>query len=185
MTPSQVAELLAMASAFDRRTVGDADVMAWHLVLRDIDHQDAQKALAAHYSETRDWVMPADIRQRVRTARNDAARDINAGGGKGLPPEIPDADPDDVPAYLAALRAQRTRAAAGELTRPRPVAELAAAVGRQVPAPEVEAVRRPGPLGVRCPVCHAPIGKPCRTQVLGRRMADVHPSRLEASRRAA
>lgn len=178
MTPSQVAELLTMASAFDRRTVGEADVIAWHLVLKDVDYAQAQAAVAAHYSDTRDWIMPADIRQRVRRTRDTQAADIQ---GPGLPAEIPDADPDDIPAYLAAIRAQRTRAATGQLTR-RPVAELTSAVGRQVPAEAPEPPRRPGPLGVRCPRCHAPVGKPCKTTLRGRRMSDVHPARLDASK---
>ncbi|MQS14486.1 hypothetical protein F7Q99_20010 [Streptomyces kaniharaensis] len=180
MTPSQVAELLTMASAFDRRTVGKTDVMAWHLVLRDVDFEQAQAAVAAHYADTRDWIMPSDIRHRVRKQRDQAAADIQ---GPGLPAEIPDADPDDVPAYLEALRRQRYRAAIGADLRPRSVAELTAGVGKEIPA-EHQPVRRPGPLGVECPRCHAPIGHACRTNVFAKRMADVHPSRLDASRAA-
>ncbi|WBP89488.1 zinc finger domain-containing protein [Kitasatospora cathayae] len=181
MTPSQVAELLTMASAFDRRTVGKTDVMAWHLVLRDVDFEQAQTAVAAHYADTRDWIMPSDIRHRVRKQREQAAADIQ---GPGLPAEIPDADPDDVPAYLAALRAQRTRAALGESMRPRPVAELLAGVGREVPTPEDAAVTRVrSALDVRCPYCHAPAKRPCKSP-LGRRLGQLHPSRFDAVKAA-
>lgn len=180
MNRAETAILLALCTSFDRRTVGEADVRAWHAVLGDVDHKQAEAAVFAHYAESRDWIMPADIRQHVRTTRRAAAADIQ---GPGLPAEIPDADPDDVPAYLEALRAQRTRAAIGQPTKLRPIAELVSAVGREVPA-EHAAVRRPGPLGVECPACHAPIGKSCRTTHSRRRMADVHPSRLDASRAA-
>jgi hypothetical protein len=180
MKPSEVAELLTFAAAFDRRTVGAADVAAWTTVLGDIGLDPARHAVSAHYAETRDWIMPSDIRQRVLASRRNAAADYQ---GPGLPAEIPDADPDDVQAYLAALRAQRTRAAVGQPTRFRPIAELVAAVGREIPA-EHAAVRRPGPLGVECPACQAPTGKSCRTTHGRRRMADVHPARLDASRAA-
>ncbi|MEU3851769.1 hypothetical protein [Streptomyces sp. NPDC029554] len=158
MTPSETAELLGFAAAFDRRTVGKADVLAWQTILGDIDYTAARAAVTAHYGRETRWIMPADIRQHVLTQRADTAADIQ---GPGLPAAIPDADPDDVPAYLAAVKEQRTRAADGELKR-RPVAELLAGVGHDIPRPETAAVRRPGPLGVACPTCHAPIGRPCR-----------------------
>lgn len=159
MTPSQTAELLGFCSAFDRRTVGKADVLAWQTVLGDIDYNAARAAVTEHYATETRWIMPADIRQAVRTNRATAAADFQ---GPGLPAEIPDADPDDVPAYLAAIRAQRTRAADGLELKRRPVAELLAGIGRQIPA-EQQAVRRPGPLGTECPNCRAAIGHPCRT----------------------
>ena len=37
MTPSQTAELLGLCAAFDRRTIGKADVLAWQTVLGDIE----------------------------------------------------------------------------------------------------------------------------------------------------
>lgn len=158
MTPSQTAELLTFCAAFDRRTIGKADVLAWHTVLADIDYDAARHAVTAHYATETRWIMPADIRQAVRKHRADTAADYQ---GPGLTADIPDADPDDIPAYLAAIRNQRTRAAAGlPLTR-RPVRELLANVGQPIPD-EVAAVRRPGPLGADCPKCHAPIGRPCR-----------------------
>lgn len=159
MTPAQTAELLAFCAAFDRRTVGKADVLAWQTVLVDLDYDAARQAVAEHYATETRWIMPADIRGAVRRSRATAADSIQ---GPGLPAEIPDADPDDVPAYLAALRAQRTRAADGMELKPRKVPELLAGVGRDIP-PEVAEARRPGPLGMRCPKCHAAIGRPCRT----------------------
>lgn len=159
MTPSETAELLGFCAAFDRRTVGKADVLAWQAVLADIDYDAARQAVAAHYATETRWIMPADIRQAVIKMRADTAADYQ---GPGLSADIPDADPDDVTAYLAAIRTQRVRAAEGLPMRRRPVAELVAGIGRQIP-PEVAAVKRPGPLGTECPNCRAPIGRPCRT----------------------
>jgi hypothetical protein len=65
VTKSEIAQLLALAAAVDRRTVGRADIEAWHLILRMIPFQTACEALAAHYAETERWVMPSDIARRV------------------------------------------------------------------------------------------------------------------------
>ncbi|MBC2903186.1 hypothetical protein [Streptomyces cupreus] len=158
MTPAETAELLGLCAAFDRRTIGRTDVAAWTTVLADIDLTAAKAAVTAHYATETRWIMPADIRQAVRQHRADTAADIQ---GPGLPAEIPDADPDNIPAYLAAIRNQRHRAADGLPTR-RPIAELVSGVGRPVP-PEVEDVKRPGPLGTVCAKCSAPVGRSCRT----------------------
>ncbi|MHC3427226.1 zinc finger domain-containing protein [Streptomyces sp. DT18] len=131
---------------------------AWHDVLEDQDLTAARRA-AAVVARRQPWVSPAEIINEIRESRAVAAADFQ---GPGLPAEIPDADPDDVPAYLAAIRAQRTRAANGAELKPRPMKQLLAGIGRTVPA-EHATVRRPGPLGRECPTCNAPIGRPCRT----------------------
>ncbi|WP_073793147.1 zinc finger domain-containing protein [Streptomyces uncialis] len=181
MIPSQTAELLSFAAAFDRRTIGEADVLAWQTVLADIDFNAARQAVTAHYATETRWIMPADIRQAVRRHRSATADSIH---GPGLPAEIPDADPDDVPAYLAAVREQRTRAADGQQLRRRPIAELVAGIGRPMPdgrGGEPSPVRRAGPLGRECPACAAPIGRPCRT---GRdRERAPHEARITATLR--
>ncbi|MFF8100105.1 hypothetical protein ACF07S_10070 [Streptomyces sp. NPDC016640] len=130
---------------------------AWHDVLADYALPNARAAAAA-VARKQPFVSPAEIIAEIRRTRDDRAADIQ---GPGLPAEVPDADPDDVQAYLAALRGQRTRAADGQVMRRRPVAELLAGVGREIPT-EVAAVKRPGPLGIECPACGAPIGRPCR-----------------------
>lgn len=159
MTPAETAELLGFCAAFDRRTVGKADVLAWQTVLADLPFDAARQAVIQHYATETRWIMPANIRNAVRAARAETAADIQ---GPGLPPAVPDADPDDVAAYLAAVRQQRVRAADGVSTRPRPVAELLPGTSRRIPSPEVATIRRPGPLGRDCPRCGAAIGRPCR-----------------------
>ncbi|MGW4786149.1 zinc finger domain-containing protein [Streptomyces sp. NPDC004230] len=129
---------------------------AWHDVLADYQLADARAAAAA-VAKRQPFVSPAEIIGEITRIRGDRATDFQ---GPGLPAEVPDADPDDVHAYLAALRGQRTRAADGLELKRRPMLQLLAGVGREIPQ-EVERVRRPGPLGIECPKCRAPIGRPC------------------------
>lgn len=144
---------------------------AWHDVLGDY-RLDAARAAAAAVAKQQPFVSPAEIIEEIRKQRDARADSFQ---GPGLPAEVPDADPDDVPAYLAALRAQRTRAAEGMELKRRPVAELIAGVVNSLEMPgiekpaEVVEVRRPGPLGVECPACSAAIGRPCRVEVSGKR----------------
>lgn len=141
---------------------------AWHDVLGTYP-LDAARGAAAAVAKKQPFVSPAEIIAEIRHHRSETA---SAFQGPGLSAEVPDADPDDVPAYLAALRAQRTRAADGAEMKARPVAELIAGVVDsfgEIPkddAPaEVEEVRRPGPLGIACPSCQAAIGRPCKVEV--------------------
>jgi hypothetical protein len=66
VTRSEAARLLAIAAGVDQRTIGDADVQAWQMVLADINFEEAVNALTAHYRATTRRVMPADIVQRIK-----------------------------------------------------------------------------------------------------------------------
>ncbi|MCZ4509943.1 hypothetical protein O3Q52_17410 [Streptomyces sp. ActVer] len=66
MTLAETADLLSIAAAVDKRTLGEVDVRAWQMVLDDIDFEAARDALRAHYRETTKHVMPADIVRRVK-----------------------------------------------------------------------------------------------------------------------
>jgi acyl-CoA hydrolase len=110
MTPSETAELLATVQAYTGRTVGTIDVAAWHEALRDLPLDACRRAVVQHYAISTDWVMPAHVRRLVKAERADRiARAIE------MPP---DADPDDVDAYLEALRDGRSRTASGDRTVP-------------------------------------------------------------------
>ncbi|GGX63357.1 hypothetical protein [Streptomyces hiroshimensis] len=101
---------------------------AWHDVLGPYALGDARQAAAA-IAARQPFVSPAEIITEIGRSRAARIRHVH---GPGQSPEIPDADPDDVTAYLAALRAQRTRAA-DPTARRRSVRELLAATGRPVP----------------------------------------------------
>jgi hypothetical protein len=91
-----------MALADNRKPPGDdegrqAMIGFWLSMVGDLSYADASAAVQAHYRDTRDWIMPADIRRRVREIREDRRR------GKEIPP--PPAELlDDPDAYKRALR---------------------------------------------------------------------------------
>lgn len=66
---------LAAAAAFDRRTTGDADILAWYKVLKDYRFEDAQQALEEHYSSSNDWMMPFHVIQGIKGIRERRLRD--------------------------------------------------------------------------------------------------------------
>lgn len=129
MEPEVIGDVLAVAAAFDNRTVGAADSMAWYRVIGHLNQHEAEEAIIAHYSETRDRIMPSDVLSRVGKLR--ALRIAHAG-----PESVPDADPDDVPAYQAALREGRFVVASG--MRPRPVGQAIEGAFQQVGHQRVE-----------------------------------------------
>lgn len=111
MEPEAIGDVLAVAAAFDNRTVGDADCIAWYRAIGHLNQQEVEEAIIAHYTETTDRIMPAHVLARVSKIR--ALRLAHAG-----PEAVPDADPDDIPAYQAALREGRWRTASGMTSRP-------------------------------------------------------------------
>lgn len=63
MKISDTVDVLTKIAAFDRRTLGDADVAAWHDVIGDLEREDAMEAVRRHYLSSREWIMPADVRR--------------------------------------------------------------------------------------------------------------------------
>lgn len=98
MKASDAAVVLATAAAFDRRQVSELDAEAWHAAfaaagLADLTVEDARAAVVAHYAQTREWLMPADVIgycKRIRRDRIKAAGNLYA---------LIQADPFDGPAY--------------------------------------------------------------------------------------
>lgn len=71
MNRSEAATILALCASYDRRTIGEADVAAWIQVIGDLRFQDVSQAIVGHYSRSRDFVMPSEIRTEVRRIRDD------------------------------------------------------------------------------------------------------------------
>lgn len=90
-------------ATYDNRNVDDAITIAWLRLLGDLNYADAEQAVLAHYGESRERMMPADVISRVRAIR--AAR-IRQAPLEGEPPD----DPEE---YLAWLRRGNRRAADG------------------------------------------------------------------------
>lgn len=223
ITYEDAGKLLGLAAARDQRTVGDTDILAWHSDLNaaGIAYQDAEAALTRFYAVEMAGLEP-DQRRRVTTPDViSIARKIRTERLANFIYEPPPGDRD--PNYLARLRGQLESTAGGQtpaLTErpaleggpPEKLAKILAGIGRKVPdepdeetPDEVAEVRRPGPLGIACPVCQAAIGRPCKVEISGgdrkprelrnphaarRRVATGGPAELEspeviAQRRAA
>lgn len=73
MTPSEVGQVLAKAAAFDRRTVGEVDILAWLEAIGDLPLEDALAAVTRHYRESDTWLKPSHIRDQVIAIRNERA----------------------------------------------------------------------------------------------------------------
>lgn len=63
--------VLAKAAGFDNRTVGDANILAWHEVLGDLDVRDCLRAITLHHSDSTEYLMPAHIRRIAEKVRSD------------------------------------------------------------------------------------------------------------------
>lgn len=120
MNLSETADLLTAMSAFDRRTIGDGDVIAWQAVLPDASFADCLEAVKRYYAEQTDWMMPAHVRRLVRdivSEREMAARATGwAPGQAGVPKDqaMPEVTDGKVPGWLAdaVQKAASTSAAA-------------------------------------------------------------------------
>lgn len=83
MKKSEAATILAKISAYDRRTVGEADIEAWSEALDgQVTVQDALVAVRDHFRESSDWLMPNMIIKRCRSIR---AFRINIAGAPDYP----------------------------------------------------------------------------------------------------
>jgi hypothetical protein len=101
MNRPEVTRLLAYCQAFDQRTVGEADELAWLDVLGDLSFAESKEAARQWYSEHRERIMPGDIRSLVRVMHSAKLSDRSIYEAL----TVPDADPDDVTGYIAAIRA--------------------------------------------------------------------------------
>jgi hypothetical protein len=70
MTGEEAGKLLGMCASYDNRMTDDASTYAWYRALSDLPYEACENAVVAHYSESRDWIMPADVRTRVRRELN-------------------------------------------------------------------------------------------------------------------
>jgi hypothetical protein len=108
---------LAMASAFDQ-TFAKPDpiiIAAWATVLGDMDPEAAKRAVEGHYTDEHRRIMPSDVVKRVRSERatvQQIHRHHNA---------VPNADPDDVKAWLAAVKRGDYIVEDTEPTKPRDI----------------------------------------------------------------
>jgi len=196
ITFEDASALLGLAAARDQRTVGRADVLAWHadLSAAGLTRTDAETALTAFYQEManrqpqdRYRVTAVDLIDIAKRARRERVANLRYDG-----------DPDETPQqYLNRLRARTAALADGRIgpdtglralgpgtPDPRLMRELTA-VGHDVPGDDTTGTRRPvrvGPLTVAGPACQAPLGRHCRSNGHPRTVA--HAARRRAARDA-
>jgi hypothetical protein len=196
ITYEDASTLLGLAAARDQRTVGRADILAWHadLSAAGLTRADAETALTAFYQEMarrqpqdRYRATAVDLIDIAKRARRERVANLRYDG-----------DPDETPEqYLARLRARTAALADGRIgpdtglralgpgtPDPRLLRELAA-VGHDVPDDDASGSRRPvrvGPLTVACPACLAPLGRHCRSN--GSPRTVPHAVRRRAARDA-
>ncbi|MDR2896010.1 MAG: hypothetical protein LBV30_05110 [Propionibacteriaceae bacterium] len=72
MTPSEAGQVLMVAAAYDNRTIGETNIIAWAQAMPDISLEEGKTAVIAHYRDEVKPIMPAHIRAIVRKARNQA-----------------------------------------------------------------------------------------------------------------
>jgi hypothetical protein len=74
MNLEETSAVLGKAAGFDNRTIGQANLLAWHEVLGDLDVRDCLNAIAQHHRESTEYLMPAHVRriaEKLRTERRD------------------------------------------------------------------------------------------------------------------
>ena len=110
MTLDETLDLLSQIALVDDRVVRldeteqAAQLTMWAAILRDVPLQFAGQAVGDHYAESAWPIMPKDIAQRWRA---ESRRRLERHVGTFEPCAHPRLDPDDIPGYRAALRAER------------------------------------------------------------------------------
>lgn len=70
MNRNQIIDLLSIITAYDKRTVGDADVAAWHAACKDLDFGEACKAVVEWFKNPANqvgWFTPGALRGCIST----------------------------------------------------------------------------------------------------------------------
>lgn len=76
MTDDEIIDLLTAAAAYDRRTVGEGDVLAWLEVAREgrWTFPEALAAIHTHFAHSTAWLMPAHVTELIRQERRQPPR---------------------------------------------------------------------------------------------------------------
>jgi hypothetical protein len=108
MNAAEVGKLLGLMALADNRKAPEDDnarralIAFWLKMVGDLTYPDCAQAVETHYRESRDWIMPSDVRRRVGGMHAERLR-LNP------PPPVPAELTDDQAAYREALLNGRRR----------------------------------------------------------------------------
>lgn len=122
MNPGEAARLLSACAMYDYRTIEEADGLAWHHVIGDLDFDDAMEAVRRHYQASTDRMMPAHVRQGVRAIREERRR-LEPSEARQLPSRFEDDMNREVRMEAGAARVREV------------LAEITAHLDQRSPAP--------------------------------------------------
>lgn len=71
MNLGEANRLLTYAAAIDGRRIDDATVIAWHGIVGDLRLSDCLEAVRRHFAGSKDWLMPAHIRELAIKVREE------------------------------------------------------------------------------------------------------------------
>ena len=72
MNLSETTRILSLCAAYDSRTIGETDVIAWHDALSDVPFEDAKRAVVDFYRSATDGRMkPGNVWAGVKKLRRD------------------------------------------------------------------------------------------------------------------
>lgn len=109
MRLTETGALLALISAYDNRNFNEETTAAWYDLLSPYTLAEAKHAVKKHYSESRDWLMPADVLRIIKTERRNRLAKVET-----IVPSR--ADMTDTAAELVTAKALSKAIASGELT---------------------------------------------------------------------
>ncbi len=79
MNPLETADVLTAIASYDLRTVGEADVIAWHAVIGDeLDKPLALEAVIIHHKSSGERIKPFHVLSVAKQIRRDRAERENA-----------------------------------------------------------------------------------------------------------
>lgn len=137
MTKTETAELLTLISAYDRRTIGEADVRAWHELVCDVPFADARAAVLHHFATNTDhqnYFVPAHV---IAFAKRRRLERIDAFGAAAQMPAADRiarlVDPQDGPVRMEDRKLLLALVAEGTVTADMTERQIAAAVSTYRP----------------------------------------------------
>lgn len=76
MNVTDTSHVLAKIQAFNNRTFDKPAIMAWHETIGDLELTDCLTAVTNFFMDSKEWIMPSDIRHGVSAIRKKRVESI-------------------------------------------------------------------------------------------------------------